>query len=141
MSIGNWIVISFVLFATFIASLVVVCIRQDVNLVSPAYYQEELQFQKQMARTENAAQLKDRPTVEVTGKMLTLSLNQRDSVTDGTVNIFCPSNASMDRTFRMRAQGDDQVFDLADLRTGMYRVRLRWTMNGKEFFQEEQITL
>jgi len=141
MSIAKWIITSFILFAVFIATLVAVCMRQDISLVSDTYYQEELQFQQQISREENTAQLDRRPTVEVSEKILTLALNQPTTVTAGTLNIFCPSNAHMDRLFRIEAGSTTQSFNLAELRSGMYRVKLRWTMNGKEFYQEEVINL
>jgi hypothetical protein len=141
MSIGKWIVVSFILFAVFIATLVIVCMKQDISLVSNTYYQEELQFQQQIAREENTAQLERKPSVMVNEKVLTLALNQPTTVTDGTLNIFCPSNARMDRSFRIESGSSTQSFDLAELRAGMYRVRLRWTMSGKEFYQEEVINL
>jgi hypothetical protein len=141
MSIGKWIVVSFILFAAFIATLVTVCMRQDISLVSSTYYQEELQFQQQISREENTALLEHKPSVQVNAKVLTLALNQPTAVTEGTVNIFCPSNARMDRSFRIEEGRLTQSFDLADLRSGMYRVKLRWTMNGKEFYQEDVINL
>ena len=42
MHYGKSIVVAFILFAMFIGTLVTVCIREDVNLVSPDYYEEEL---------------------------------------------------------------------------------------------------
>jgi hypothetical protein len=141
MSIGKWIIASFILFAAFIATLVTVCMRQDISLVSNTYYQEELQFQQQIAREENTAQLERRPSIDVREKILTLALNQPTTVTDGTLNIFCPSDADMDRLFPIEGSNTTQSFDLGGLHSGMYRVKLRWTMKGKEFYQEEVINL
>jgi hypothetical protein len=42
MSWGKWIVVSFLLFAGFIATLVTICMKEDVGLVSSSYYDEEL---------------------------------------------------------------------------------------------------
>ena len=46
MNWGKSIVLSFILFAAFIGTLVTVCIRQDISLVSKDYYEEELQYDK-----------------------------------------------------------------------------------------------
>jgi hypothetical protein len=40
MNWGKWIIVSFVLFAGFIGTLVTVCVRQDISLVSKDYYKE-----------------------------------------------------------------------------------------------------
>ena len=44
MNWGTWIALSFVLFALFIGALVVVCVRQDINLVALDYYKQEIDY-------------------------------------------------------------------------------------------------
>jgi hypothetical protein len=141
MNIGKWIVVSFVLFATFMAVLVTVCVRQDISLVSKTYYDEEIQFQSQIERERNTQQLDKKPSVELHGTELTLAWNQDVPVTRASISLFCPSNAKMDRTFSLPEGNKSQVFELDEMNKGMYRVKLRWTMNNKEFYQEEVINL
>ena len=141
MNIGKWIIVSFVLFALFMAGLVTVCMRQDVSLVSKNYYDEELRFQDQIEREHNTSLLAKKPSVDLKGRTLTLAWNQDTPVSGGTVNLFCPANAKMDRTFSLTGKNHTQTIELNDLSRGMYRVKLRWTMNDKEFFQEEVINL
>ena len=59
MNWGKSIILAFVLFAGFIATLVVVCVREDISLVSKDYYKEELLYQDQIQRLNNASQLKE----------------------------------------------------------------------------------
>lgn len=141
MNIGKWIVVSFVLFATFMAVLVTVCMRQDVSLVSKSYYDEEIQFQDQIEREQNTQLLEKKPSVELHGTELTLAWNQDIPVTAASISLFCPSNAKMDRTFSLPEGNKSQTLELAEMNKGMYRVKLRWTMNNKEFYQEEVINL
>jgi hypothetical protein len=141
MNIGKWIIVSFILFGLFMAGLVIVCMRQEISLVSTNYYDEELQFQHQIDRAHNANLLERKPSVEVNGRMLTLAWNQRTPVTDATVNLFCPANAKMDRTFKLNGEQNKQSIALDDLGHGMYRVKLRWSMNNMEYFQEQVINL
>jgi len=63
MNIGKWIVVAFVLFAAFIGTLVVVCVRQDVSLVSRDYYRQELAYQNQIQRLNNTAALLEKPVI------------------------------------------------------------------------------
>lgn len=141
MNIGKWIVVSFVLFAAFIATLVTVCIRQDVSLVSKNYYEEELHFQQQIERAKNTSALETKPVVTLDGTMLTIAFNQSQPVTEGTLDLFCPSNAKMDRTYKLAPELNAQSFDLDGLNRGMYRVRLKWTMGSSQFYQEEVVNL
>ena len=55
----KWVVAAFVFFGLFIGSLVVICVREDVNLVSKDYYQEELNHQDKIIRQQNAEQLEE----------------------------------------------------------------------------------
>jgi hypothetical protein len=141
MNFGNWIVVSFILFAVFIGTLVTVCVRQDVSLVSKNYYSEELDYQHQIERERNTNLLQHKPSFDMTGRILTLAWNQPMPISEGTIKVFCPAHANMDRTFSLSAASDRQSFDLHDLGTGMYRVKLRWTMDNKQFYQEEVINL
>ena len=141
MNIGKWIVVSFIVFATFMAVLVTVCMRQDISLVSKTYYDEELQFQHQIDRERNTKGLPQKPSFELRGTVLRLAWNQQTPVSSATINFFCPANAKMDRTIELPSGNDDQSFQLDEMNKGMYRVKLRWTMDNKDFYQEEIINL
>jgi hypothetical protein len=140
MNFGNWIVVAFVLFAAFIGTLVVVCVREDISLVSKDYYQEELVYQDQIQRLNNVADLKEKPVIKVVDHMLQIEFNQFKSMENAELKIFCPSNAKMDRNFLVKSSDTQiQFFKLDPLQKGMHRAKLQWTMNGKEFYLEEVI--
>ncbi len=140
MNFGNWIVVAFVLFAAFIGTLVAVCVREDISLVSKDYYQEELVYQDQIQRLNNVAGLKEKPVITVVDHMLQIEFNQFDAMEKAELKIFCPSNAKMDRNFLVKSSDTQiQFFKLDPLQKGMHRAKLQWTMNGKEFYFEEVI--
>lgn len=140
MNFGNWIVVAFILFAAFIATLVTVCVRQDVSLVSKDYYKEELGYQEQIHRLNNTAALAAKPVIKVVDQTLQVKFNQSGKIENGELKLFCPSNAKMDRIFTVAASNETtRTFDINTLQKGMYRAKLFWKMNGKEFYQEEVI--
>jgi len=141
MNWGKWIIVAFVCFAAFIATLVTVCVRQDVSLVSPAYYQEELSYQQQIERTANALTLAEKPVIRVAQPgIVEVGFQQRAE--QGQLRLFCPSNAAMDRAFDIGTAADSlRQFDVHGLQRGMYRARLQWTVQGKEFYIEQIINL
>lgn len=142
MSIGKWIVVVFILFAAFIASLVVICVRTDISLVSKDYYKEELAYQDQIHRINNTAALTAKPVFHVANHALTVTLDSTQAVERGQLKIFCPSNEKMDRTFLLNTTNNlQQGFDLNGLQAGMYRIKFSWTKNGKDFYHEEVINL
>jgi hypothetical protein len=140
MNFGNWIVVSFVLFAAFIGTLVVVCLREDISLVSKDYYQEELVYEDQIQRLNNVAGLKEKPVIRVVDHMVQVEFSQFNTIEHAELEIFCPSNASMDRKFLVKSSDQPvQFFQLDPLQKGMHRAKLQWEMDGKEFYLEEVI--
>jgi len=141
MNWGKWIIIAFVFFALFIATLVTVCMRQDVSLVSTSYYQDELAYQQQIERTNNALSLAEKPVIRVAEPGV-VEVNFQQRADQGKLRLFCPSNAAMDRAFDLGSSAESlRHFDVQGLQRGMYRARLQWSAAGKEFYIEQIINL
>ncbi|HPM30936.1 MAG TPA: FixH family protein [Chryseolinea sp.] len=143
MNFGKWIVVSFILFTVFIGTLVTVCMRQDIDLVSKDYYKEELAYQDQIERLNNTEILSTKPTVQLMeNNILQIKLNQSDEIKNGELILFCPSNSKMDRKFKLSAlPGESDLIELKGLDKGMYKAKLLWTMDDKEFYVEEVINI
>jgi hypothetical protein len=139
MSIGKWIVVSFILFALFIGTLVGVCVREDTSLVSSDYYNEELAYQGQIERINNTAALVDKPMIAVRENAVDIVFRKTSGIEHLDLQLFCPSNAAMDRRFRVEKIQSILSFSSDGLQRGMYRAKLRWKMNGKEYYLEEVI--
>lgn len=142
MNWGKGIILSFILFAAFIGVLVNICVRQDISLVSGNYYQEELVYQRQIERLNNANRLESKPTITVAGDMLEIQFNQFSNVERSEVKLFRPSDVRLDRQFKLQtSEGNTQRFDVSSLPKGMYRAKMKWSMKGKEYFIEYVINL
>lgn len=143
MNWGKWIVLSFVLFAGFIGTLVSVCIRQDVNLVSKDYYKEELQYESQLQRIKNVSLLQSKPAIKVLEKgFIQISFDRFGEMEKGDLKLFRPSDPANDKKFNLTNTTNlTQEFPTDGLNPGMYRAKMQWTMNGKEFYFEEVIII
>jgi hypothetical protein len=140
MNWGNSIVLSFVLFAVFIGTLVSVCMKQEINLVAPDYYKQELNYQKQIERLHNASQLLMKPDISISNSMLLVAFDQFNRIESGELKLIRPSNPEFDNSFILQATADSiQQFDLSNQPSGMYKAKMTWAMNGKEFFFEKII--
>ena len=64
MNWGHKITISFVLFVALIASMVVICVRQDIFLVAPDYYKQEIEFDTQRTKIGNFQKLSSKPLIQ-----------------------------------------------------------------------------
>lgn len=142
MNFGKWIVVAFVVFAGFIATLVTVCVRQDINLVSDDYYKKELRHQEKISYIENANQLQIRPEISIEGSVVKVSFSDFDKIEKGELMILRPSDNKLDRRFRLESSPAlVQQFPLSEWSKGLYRASMQWTMEGKEFYIEKVIVL
>lgn len=142
MNWGKWIIAAFVLFALFIGVLVTVCVKQDISLVSNSYYKDELAYQQQIERIRNTAGLDQKPAISIVRHELEISLSHFNSIENGELKLFRPSDSRYDRSFKLKETLEDiQSIDVSALPKGMYKARLNWQMGGKEFFFEKIINL
>jgi hypothetical protein len=140
MNFGNWIVVAFILFAMFIGALVAVCVKQDVNLVSKDYYRDELDYQHQIERINNTNRLTKKPSIAKIDGKLQVNFGDEQKIQKGELKLFCPSNPKMDKAYTLSVMdGTTQLFEITFLQSGMYKAKLLWTMEGKEYFLEETI--
>ena len=142
MNFGKWIVVSFISFALFISVLVVVCVRQDVNLVSKNYYQEELVHSEKMEQIKNTNLLEVQPRIEIYGNQVELHFSELLDIERGELMFMRPSDSRLDQTFKVESTASDVLrFNANDFETGQYRVRFKWTMKGKDYFFEKIIVI
>lgn len=142
MNWGRSIVTAFVLFAAFIGTLVTICVRQDVQLVTEDYYKEEINYQRQIDRIGHTAGLAEKPSITVDGGQIKVAYTDFPLIQGGDLELFRPSDARLDKQFILTTTtADTQLFSTTGMDGGMYRARLRWTMNGQEYFLEQVIYL
>lgn len=142
MNWGKWIIVAFVLFVAFIATLVTVCMRQDVDLVSKDYYKEELEYQEQIVRIANTNQLESKPVIQRTQEYLEVNFIQFKEIERGHIQLFNPSDPKKDKTFILKpSDTGKQIFAINDVAKGMYRARMQWLMNGKEYYLETIVNI
>ncbi len=132
-----WLVyLGFVLFMT---SLVVLCFQQDVNLVTPNYYAEELKFQQVIDGQQNNNALSASLTVEDGTDFITVlfpaELGRIDS---GTVTFYKPDNLKLDFSVSIKG-GLFYQFKKADFGYGLYHVKVSWFTKGLRYFDEQKL--
>jgi hypothetical protein len=133
-------VVAFVLFAMFIGTLVTVCVKQDISLVSKNYYNDELVYQDQIKRISNTTELQQKPGISKHDNKIKITFDRQFRIQKGRVKFFCPSNPGMDKDFDLDMDGDNsQMFNSDSFQRGMYKAKLMWTMDGEEYYYEEII--
>ena len=138
----KWITLSFILFALFIGTLVVVSMKQEVSLVSKDYYQDELKHSEKMQRMNNASALVAKPELSFEGNKVKLSFDQFSAIENGKLTVQRPSQAALDFQFEVQSgSAPSQYFELQQWEQGLYRVGFAWSANGSEYYVEKLLVL
>lgn len=133
MNWGKGIVIAFTGFAVFIGVLVTVCVKQQINLVSKNYYEEELNYQQRIDELTNAANLAIKPVILIHHKHVEVS-----GLSKGELKLLRPSDSRFDASFVVDSTN---VFDMSQFPSGRYNASLRWESEGKTYLIQEPINL
>lgn len=143
MNWGKGITVAFILFTLFIGVLVVLTAREDIGLVSKNYYADEIAYQSQLDRKNNTERLERKPEIRVEGNdVLKIYFPSVSLIESGEVNVFRPSEDKLDQHFALRSSSDSiQFFALNPLKKGSYRIKLKWAMEGKEYYIEKLIVI
>lgn len=141
MNWGKAIILVFVLFAGFIGTMVYLMTRQHIDLVSENYYQDEIAFQQQIDRVNNARR-------NATATMTYQSDRQQlvfvlpANLRKGEITFYRPGDQRQD--FHLKIPADHptrQVIPTNTLAKGNWRVQFTWTDGRLEYYKEEQIFL
>lgn len=142
----NWgwsIVWVFIGFATFIGYLAVRSFQTNVDLVAEDYYQQELEYQQQIEKTANAAQLEE--SLKITQKDEHIIVHFPEAAIEqisGTISLFRPSDARFDHSnsISLNEQGQQRISTEKLLR-GYYKVKVDWATATKDYYWEKPIFL
>lgn len=122
------------------------CIGHSTDLVAADYYEQEVEYQKQMDRMERVQELSGRASVSYRAEdgFIRIQLPPEHSISDpaGLIHLYRPSQASLDQTLPLQVTvaGKQQV-DARALTPGLWDVRVQWTSGGQEFFLTEKINV
>ncbi len=146
MSWGYKIILSFVVFIGVIFTMVYISMNQDISLVADNYYEQELAYEDQINRIKNTRALAEKLKLEIDKKdrsaKLTYPQSIRELFKEGTIQFFRPSQSSLDKEFLMLPGKENlQVIDLKGFTSGLWKVKINWRSDDKEFYEEINVVL
>lgn len=139
---GHGIVLSFVLFCTFVIYIVVQAFQLDVDLVSDTYYVDELGYQKTIDEKSNLAQSGVEVTFDQTNDQFLLKFPVQFKAAAGDIYFYHPSREIFDKHYTIALNDqNEQVISKADLIKGRFKVKINWTVNDTPYYQEKEVFL
>lgn len=142
MSWSKAIILTFILFAGFIGTLVYQMCRQRVDLVRDDYYQDEIAYQQHIDRVDNAARLNTPWTVTYLEERQQVVFTLPDSLRRGEITFYRPADRLQDRRVPIpEIHPIRQVVSTETMGRGYWRVKLTWTDGRREFYTENELFL
>lgn len=146
MNWGTKIILAYLAFILILTSMVVVCINQDVHLVATDYYKQEITYQDQIDRMNNYNTLTEKPTLQLDRNastiIVTFTREIPRNLASGKVWLFRPSDRNMDQLFKLVLDTNGQmILPTANLSSGLWKLKLNWSGDNKEYYHEKTIIL
>ena len=134
------------LFVAGTIGLIVMACSQRVDLVSKDYYEQEIRFQGQIDRTERTRREASQAAVayDAARQCITVSLPPGQTVgsVSGTVELYRPSQAGLDRAIKLQPDaGGVQRLDASTLAPGLWKVRVTWTAGKENYYLEQKVVV
>lgn len=143
MNWGTRIIIMYVGFVALIITLVIVSMRQQVDLVTPDYYAKELKYQTNIDKTKNYNELKSSLKCSIQSGNIVVDFPEEHKLEQitGEVLIYKPSDAKSDKLITIETNNSQMLIPTSIFTKGMYKIKVDWQVNGKSYFSEQVINL
>ena len=141
---GTGIVIAFGLFMTFILYFVFKVqsdSKYDNELVVEEYYKQELKFENQMQKEQNASNMSEKIEIKTSeeGIKITFPSDLDVTLVKGKVSLYRPSNKKLDFEVPISLSGSHLLIPKSTLVGGRWDISIDWTYDGKEFLNKKTI--
>lgn len=141
---GTSIAIFYITFMVVMVSMVIKSTTYDNSLVVDDYYAKDLAYQGHFEKLENAQNLSE-PVVIAYHKeqaRVKIQFPKAFKQVTGTILLFRPSDQSKDVVVPIILDENRMVqINTTPLFEGLWKVKIDWKANGKEFYMEDTVTI
>ena len=114
---------------------------QKKDFAEENYYQKGIKYQQVIDRIKRVRQLPGKVNIFYTAQKKII-IRLPIAAEDGTIQLYRPSDASLDRNFALQLNEEhQQVLDAADLPKGKWLVKIDWQSAGKKYYFEQPLII
>ncbi len=140
---GHKIGITYIVFVLLTLTMVGFFMMQDVDLVTPNYYEEEIKYQSKIDKLNRTKD--DGAIINYLVEKENLKL-QFPKISDenisGEIFLYRPSDMKKDFKLPVQVNPDfSQIINTGKLDKGIWRISVQWNLGQKEYFSESVINL
>lgn len=136
----NWgirIAVGYGAFVVFIMALVIMAFQEDFDLVADNYYEQEIAYQDRIDQMNNANNDGQKVTISRGESGYDLTFSKK--VEEVKVHVFRPSDDTKDILIEEALVESLITVPLEKLISGKYLVKVEWQVDGKTYFQEDDL--
>jgi hypothetical protein len=113
-------------------------------LVSDNYYDQEIDYQKQIDGTVRAKQSGARIAYDAATEKVVIGIPgaQRAQHCTGSIELYRPSSPLMDREIALQSNpASAQTIDASKLAAGLWKVSANWQVGGQDYHLDQRIVI
>ena len=134
------------LYCSFVAMILVLVIsssKQKFDLVSTDYYKDEIAYQNVLDASKNQAGLAGTLVFHANEKAVSIEfpVEFSDKIVKGTVSFYSAVDKEWDREFPVEIKNNTMSVDRSLLRNTNYTMKLSYSVDGKNYYQENELNL
>ena len=143
----NWGYRILILYVTFVAGILVLSVKamkQNEDLVSEKYYENELNYGKQYTKMQNAINLKKDVSINyiMANNAIDIAFPNdmdKDKIS-GEITFYKPDGQTLDYKVNVRANEDGkQIIPTEKMKKGQWNVIINWAANTTPYYHEESV--
>ena len=141
---GTGLVIAMAVMIGGMVTLVTIAVRQDYDLVEENYYQKSVDYQQHIEKVKRTDALEQKITFSQSNDSLKLTFPNMAAFSDyaGKIHFYSPVAEKRDLTLPVRLNSVfSQSIDLKNLKKGRFEVKIDWTANHTDYYQELEIVV
>ena len=138
---GTGIAIFYTIFVLFTGFMVYKAFGEDFDLVTEDYYAQEIKFQDKIDSRSRAEALDASLQNIVEGENLKIIFPQQAEALTGSINCFRPSDETKDFIESFKTETGSHTIPLSKFIKGKYLIKVDWSANGVDYYQEQTIVI
>jgi len=141
---GHKITLAFTIFAAMMIFMVVKSFRENIDLVTNDYYQEELDFQNHIEKKKNAVKLGNPFSAFLIPDGINILFNEDYNPLNltGQIHLYRPSDAAFDKKYPILLSAkNNQIIPLSDFLSGRYLIKISFQFLGEDCYQELEVNI
>jgi hypothetical protein len=140
MNWGKRIILGMGLFMGFILTLVIIMMRQKIDLVEEDYYKKELNYDQQISAQQTYASAPEKISMEIEKDSLLLYFPSTFQSEDVTIALQCPNDKNQDLVLKAKPV-NRLVIQTEKFRKGLFICTVSGRIEGIPYEMSQQVTI